>query len=152
MYAISLFALFLACGSGADQHLQTTQDALSTGAWADAITAADAGLAADLDEASNWRLYLMGLEAHARSGDAGKATEIIEQMAGKHPDRVTGKLYVSTAAQIKETGDSTGAINLLDAGAKRFPDDAEIAKAIEDAKASGSDAELEQLRSLGYME
>ncbi len=44
------------------------------------------------------------------------------------------------------------AIDLHDAGAKRFPTDAEITKAIEAAKTTGDAAELEALRSLGYIE
>jgi hypothetical protein len=41
---------------------------------------------------------------------------------------------------------------VLDAGARRFPQDADIARAIERSKATGTDAELERLRSLGYVE
>jgi hypothetical protein len=40
---------------------------------------------------------------------------------------------------------------LLDKGLKRFPGDADIAQAIERAKASGGMDELEALKSLGYL-
>ena len=64
-----------------------------------------------------------------------------------HP---AGKL--DTAGQLKEGGDPAGAIGVLDAGARRYPGDADITRAIEQLKTSGSDAELERLRSLGYVE
>jgi hypothetical protein len=64
---------------------------------------------------------------------------------------VKGPLYVQTAGQLREAGDAPGAVELLDAGVKRFPGDADLAKAIEAAKASGNDAERARLCSLGYL-
>ncbi len=47
---------------------------------------------------------------------------------------------------------AAGAVTVLDLGAKQCPGDADIDKAIEQAKAGGTEAELEKLRSLGYIE
>jgi len=55
--------------------------------------------------------------------------------------------------ELKSAGQGVVAIEVLDLGAKRFPEDPLIAKMIGDASAGGGDpAELEMLRSLGYVE
>jgi hypothetical protein len=53
---------------------------------------------------------------------------------------------------VRMGGDATGAIDVLDAGAQRFPEADDIVRAISQLEARGTDAELERLRSLGYVE
>ena len=63
-----------------------------------------------------------------------------------------GPLYAQTAGQVKEAGDGAGAVQVLHAGAQRFPQDTDITKAIEQAKVSGDSDELKKLKSLGYVQ
>jgi hypothetical protein len=66
---------------------------------------------------------------------------------------VNSSLYLAIASYLHEAGDASGAIDLLLAGDKRFPEESEKFKAqIEKLKASGLDpAEIDRLRSLGYL-
>jgi hypothetical protein len=145
-------ALLLACGAGPEQQLETAREKLASGDYAAAGAAADQGLAAGASGPTAWRLELAALESEARRAQSAEAQARLERLAAAWSAQVNGALYVQTAGQLKEAGDSAGAIGVLDAGAKRFPGDADIAGAIERAKASGSNAELERLRSLGYVE
>lgn len=145
-----LFAILLACGVNPADKLTSAQDHLAAGAWKEATTAAAEGLAAGAEGTTRWRLELVALEARARGGEDVVAT--LDRLATEYPAQVKGSLYVQTAGQVREAGDAGAAITVLDAGAKRFPDDADITKAIEQAKAGGDDAELERLRSLGYID
>ena len=152
IHLLATFSLLFACGTNPQQHLESAQSSLASGSWDAAVTAAQEGLNASPEDTIAWRLELAMLEAYARGGKADETVKQIEKLAGANADRVNGKLYVSTAGQLKEAGDATGAITVLDAGAKRYPTDGEITKAIEAAKSTGDDAELEALRSLGYIE
>ena len=144
-------ALLLACGASPEDRLEAARAALAKGAYGDAAAAAREGLAAGAQGAVAWRLELAALEGEARGKDGAAARARIERLAGEKPDQVRGPLYVQTAGQLREAGDAPGAIELLDAGVKRFPGDGDIAKAIESAKASGDDAERARLCSLGYL-
>jgi len=143
----------LACGGGPEAQLEKARSQLASGAYAEAAATAEAGLAAGAEGAVAWRLELVALEGEARSGRSADARARLERLAGSpFATQVNGPLYVQTAAQLREAGDAEGAILVLDAGAQRFPEDPDVARAIEQAKTSGSAAELEQLRSLGYVE
>jgi hypothetical protein len=151
---IALPALFLllSCSGGPEAKLEDARAKLAAGDYAAAAAAAGEGLAA-ADGAVAWRLELTALEAEARGGKGSEARARLERLAGgPFAAQAGGSLYVQTAGQLREAGDAPGAVDVLDSGAKRFPDDADIARAIAQAKASGSDAELERLRSLGYVE
>jgi hypothetical protein len=144
-------ALLLACGASPEDRLEAARAALAKGAYADAAATAGEGLAAGASGATAWRLELAALEGEARGKDGAAARARIERLAGEKPDQVKGPLYVQTAGQLREAGDAAGAVELLDAGLKRFPGDADLAKAIDAAKASGNDAERARLCSLGYL-
>ncbi len=154
MSVTALFvSLMIACGGDSpDKSLSAAQGSLASGAYAEAITAAEAGLSTSPEAAMRWRLEFVKLEALARSGDGAKAAATLEALAAEPSSQIKASHYVSTADQLRSAGDAAGAISLLDAGAKRYPSDATIAKAIEQAKASGGSDELEALRSLGYIE
>ncbi len=142
----------LACGAGPDQKLESARERLAEGDYAEAAEAARAGLAAGASGATAWRLELAALEAEARGNQGDLALARLERLAGARADQVRGALFLQTAGQLREAGDAAGAIALLDAGARRFPEDADLRSAIEQAKASGSSDELEKLRSLGYIQ
>lgn len=149
---VTLASILLACGASPEQRLEEAREALARGAYTEAATASAEGLSGGAEGATAWRLELAGLEAEARGGRSADALARLERLAGAWSQQVTGALYVQTAGQVKEAGDAAGSVSVLDAGAKRFPQDAAIAAAIAQAKVTGSAAELEQLRSLGYVE
>ena len=62
-------------------------------------------------------------------------------------------LYLAIASYVREAGDTSGAIDILVAGDKRFPEESEkFESQIRELQAGGLDpAELERLRSLGYL-
>lgn len=148
----ALAGALAACGATPEGQLEKARSALSGGDYAAATEAADQGLAAGAEGAVAWRLELTALEGDARRARTAEVLARLERLAGAWTEQVTGALYVQTAGQVKEGGDAQGAIGVLDAGAKRFPEDADITRAIEQLEASGTDEEIERLRSLGYVE
>jgi hypothetical protein len=145
--------LLLSCSGGPETKLEDARAKLAGGDFAAAAVAANEGLAAGAEGAVAWRLELAALEAEARSAQSDEAVARLERLAGgPFAAQAGASLYVQAAGQLRESGDASGAVDVLDSGAKRFPQDADIARAIEQAKASGNDAELERLRSLGYIQ
>jgi hypothetical protein len=149
---LALLALALACGADPADQLEQARVHLADGDYAAAAAAANQGLAAGAEGPTAWRLELAALEGEARGAKTAEVLARLERLAGAWSGQVAGSLYVQTAGQLKEAGDAAGAISVLDAGARRFPEDADIARAIAQLKATGTDAELDQLRSLGYVE
>ena len=149
---LALVALVLACGADPADQLEQARAHLAGGDYAAAAAAANQGLAAGAQGPTAWRLELAALEGEARGGKAAEVLARLERLPEAWSAQVSGSLYVQTAGQLKEAGDAAGAIGVLDAGARRFPEDADIARAIAQLKATGTDAELDQLRSLGYVE
>ena len=146
-------ALLVACGGGPEGQLDAARKHLAAGDYAAASAAASAGLAGGAAGPVAWQLELVALEAEARGAKGSEALARLTRLAGGAlATQVNGPLYVQTAGQLKEAGDAAGAISVLDAGAKRFPGDADLTSAIERAKETGGDAERERLRSLGYVE
>jgi hypothetical protein len=148
----AILTLLAACGSSPESQLEKARGHLASGDYADATAAAEQGLAAGPEGAVAWRLELAALEGEARRARTAEVLARLERLAGAWSEQVSGALYVQTAGQVKEGGDGPGAISVLDAGAKRFPEDGDITRAIEQLEASGTDAEIERLRSLGYVE
>lgn len=147
-----LLGMLVSCGAGPEQQLEKARAQLAAGDYAAAAAAATQGLAAGAEGATAWRLELAALEGDARGGKTAEVVARLERLADAWSAQLTGPLYVQTAGQLKEAGDAAGAIGVLDLGAKRFPDDPDITRAIAQLKVTGSDAEIERLRSLGYVE
>jgi hypothetical protein len=142
-----------ACEKDAREHLGEARQALATGEFAEAVAVAEAGLAGAPDEVTTWGLDLVMLEAQARAGNAAETKAQLQKLVTAHPKRITATEYSSTAQLLQVADQKAGAIEVLDMGAKRFPDDAVLAKMIQDSVKTGDDpAELEMLRSLGYIE
>jgi hypothetical protein len=151
--ATALLLLFVvSCAAGPEEALEKARGHLARGEYAEATAAADRGLAAGAQGPTAWRLELAALEGAARGGQTADVLARLERLAGAWSAQVNGTLYVQTAGQVREGGDAAGAIGVLDAGARRFPDDADIAGAIDRLRRTGSDDEVERLRSLGYVE
>ena len=149
---LSLLCLLVACGSGPEDQLEKARAHLAGGDWSEAAAAASQGLAAGAEGSTAWRLELAALEGEARGGRTAEVLARLDRLAAAWSAQVSGALYVQTAGQVKEAGDAEGAIGVLDAGARRFPEDADITRAIGQLQASGSEEEIERLRSLGYVE
>lgn len=147
-----LVLLVLGCGASPQEQLELARSRLASGAYAEAAKAARKGLGAGAEGVTAWRLELAALEGEARADQAAVALARLERLANEKPEQVKGALYVQTAGQLREAGNLAGAIDVLDAGGKRFPEDGDIRSAIEQAKASGTDAERARLCSLGYLE
>lgn len=143
----------LACGSDPYQQLADARSAMAKTDWADAVAAADAGLADAADPQVAWGLELVKLEAHARAGDAEPAKEQLAKLTRLYPERMPPTQYSATADQLRAAGQSAAAIEVLDMGFKRFPSDATLERLIGAASSGevGSD-ELDMLRSLGYVD
>ena len=146
--------VFTACSESARDSLESAREALAGGDSEAALAAAEAGLAAGADEVTVWGLELVKLEALARAGRGEAALAQLEALAAQRPDQVPADQYAATADQLRAAQQGAAAIQALDLGLRRFPEDAQLLAQIEAAKSSpdaGSD-ELQMLRSLGYVE
>ena len=153
LMVITAALLWVGCGKPGAEYLVDARSELADSAYDDAIAAAEDGLSAGGEATTVWGLELVLLEAHARSGHGSETKELLTRLGSDHPDRVPPTEYTATAHQLKTAGDGPTAIEVLDLGAKRYPDNPIIAKMIGDAGAAGSDPEeLKMLRSLGYIE
>jgi hypothetical protein len=140
-------------------HLVEARAALADAAYDEAVAAAEAGLSAAaaesqdaLDDATSWGLELAKLEALARAGHGEETKAQLAELAELHPNRVEASAYFATAHQLRGAGAGTAAIEVLDMGAILFPYEPVIGRMIEMSGESGDPAELELLRSLGYVE
>ena len=157
--SLAVIASLCSCGISRQDHLIEARTALADAAYDEALAAAEAGLRAAaagpqeaLDDATSWGLELAKLEAHARAGHGEQAKAQLTKLAGLHPNRVVASEYFATAQQLRGAGAGTAAIEVLDMGAILFPYEPVIGRMIEEASAGGDPAELELLRSLGYVE
>ena len=129
------------------------REALAASAYADAITAAEAGLTGKPDEVTLWGLELVVLEAQARAGNTEQTQGQLAKLAASYPQRISAADYSSTAQLLQAADQKPGAIEVLDMGVKRFPQDTVLTQMIAESVATGNDPEeLQMLRSLGYIE
>ena len=151
--ALALATGMCACEKSSREALSDARNALAEGSFSEAVAAAGTGLAGSPDEVTSWGLELVILEAHARAGSGAEAVGQIAKLAKAHPERISATDYSSTAQLLRTADQKPAAIEVLDLGVKRFPDDAILARMIEESVATGEDpAELEMLKSLGYIE
>ena len=157
--SLAVITALCGCEMSRQDHLIEARAALATAAYADAVAAAEAGLRAaaagsqeTADDAISWGLELAKLEAHARAGHGEEAKAQLAQLASLHPNRVEASEYFATAHQLRGAGAGTAAIEVLDMGAILFPYEPVIGRMIEESSEGGDPAELELLRSLGYVE
>lgn len=148
-------ALLVACGgaSVADRR-QEAQAALDAGDYAKALELADATLkdpAAAKDATEAWRLEQLRLDALARSGKGAEVVATLQRLSGTHAAQVNAPLYRSLADKLRAAGDGKGAVDVLDAGFKKYPEDASFKAAIEEMSGSADPAEIERLKALGYL-
>ncbi len=152
---LGTFALIVSicgCEKAPQEYLADARVDLADTVYDDAVAAAEAGLLANPDATTSWGLELVKLEAHARAGHTKEAKDQLEKLANLHPNRVPASEYSATAYQLKSAGEGAAAIEVLDMGASVFPYDPVIGRMIEQSKIGSDPAELEMLRSLGYVE
>lgn len=149
------FGLLAACGgaSVADRR-QEAQAALDAGDYAKAVEVADATLkdpATAREATEAWRLEQLRLDALARSGRGAEVLATLQRLAGSHAAQVNAAVYHASADKLRAAGDGKGAVDVLDAGFKRFPDDTSFKAAIDEMSNSADPAEIERLKALGYL-
>ena len=159
LVSLAVITSLCGCEISRQDHLIEARVALADAAYDEALAAAEAGLSAAaagsqeaLDDATSWGLELAKLEAQARAGHGEEAKAQLTEIARLHPNRVVASEYFATAQQLRQAGAGTAAIEVLDMGAILFPYEPVIGRMIEEASAGGDPAELELLRSLGYVE
>ncbi len=157
MRRFSLLVIALAFGACAEtprESLDEARQALAESRYADAITAADVGLAGDADAVTAWGLELVKLEALARDGRGDDALAQLEELATLRPEHMPATQYSATADQLRAAGQGAAAIQVLDAGLGRCPEDPTLMDLIEEATAAPapSSEEIEMLRSLDYVD
>jgi hypothetical protein len=157
--SLVVIASLCGCEISRQEHLVEARAALADAAYDEALVAAESGLSVaaavsqeELEDAISWGLELAKLEAHARAGHGEEAKEQLTELARLHPSRVVASEYFATAQQLRQAGAGTEAIEVLDMGAILFPYEPVIGRMIEEASTGGDPAELELLRSLGYVE
>lgn len=146
--------LGLGCAESAGDALAEARQALAESSYGEAIAAAERGLAAADDEITAWQLELVRLEALARDGRGDATVAQLRKLAEQRPEQVSARQYSASAGQLRSAEQPVAAIQVLDLGLARFPEDETLLALIEEAKqapAAGS-GELEMLRSLGYVE
>jgi hypothetical protein len=146
--------LLWGCGENARDQLAAARKSLAEAHYPDAIAAADAGLALKPDDVTAWGLELARLEALARAGRGDDTLAQLAKLAQARPANVPADQYAATADQLRAAGQGAAAIQALDQGLQRFPQDDALRGQIEQAKAApapGSE-ELKMLESLGYID
>lgn len=150
------FLFFAACASGPDvEKLQADVDAAAAAKdYAGAIQKADEALKlpeVSGDAAKAWRFESARLHAQAAAGKGADVKAGLERLAGSNPKQVTASTYLTLADKVRAAGDGPGYADLLDAGKKRFPDEAAFQTKIDEMKSSADPAEIERLKALGYL-
>src|SRR5882672_5162171 len=131
-----LSILWVACGENARDALAASRKALADAHYPDAIAAADAGLARSPDGVTAWGLQLARLEGLARAGRGDDALAQLAKVAEERPANVPADQYAATAQQLRDAGQGASAVQALDQGLKRFPQDDGLRGQIEQAKAA----------------
>ena len=152
--AVAIVLALAACGESARDALEKARKALAETHYPEAIAAADAGLARKPEAVTSWGLEIVKLEALARAGRGDETLAQLEKLTAGWPDNMLADQFAATADQLRAAGQGAAAIQALDQGLKRFPQDQALLAQIERAKkapAPGSD-ELKMLETLGYID
>lgn len=160
--ALALALILPACSGGAtlDEAIDGLQVRFDAREFEAVVTDAEALLARctaeSADAAKTWRVERLAVSALARQGQGNAAAERLERLAPTYTAQINAKFYNQIAGYVEEAGNLTEAVSVCDAGAKRFPQNApEFMPRIESLKeralASGDEATIAHLKSLGYL-
>jgi len=156
-----LFAALLSIGacSGPDaaEAVESAQAALDEGETTRALELTAAALPAVREVQDGlmiWRLETIAMQALAEEGRAEEAIATLGRLAEPFPNRVTAPFYARLANRAAKGGELIAAIEIADAGLKRFPDrKTDFEGVIADIKrrAVGDNPAMERLYAMGYM-
>lgn len=152
----ALAAGALACGASPEGLRDQAKAALGSGDFAGAVAACDEALAMpEAERPMRWACERIRLEAWAREGQGGDVAANLERLAeGDFAAQVNAPLYITLASYARDAGDPQGAVEILAAGDRRYPDQSEaFASAIDELKSAPQvdDATVEKLKQLGYL-
>jgi thiamine pyrophosphokinase len=157
LFPVLSFVALVACGGGgpnAEQLQKDVEAAMQAKDYPTAIKKADEALAVDAikgDAAKAWRFHSLRLNALAEGGKGKDVLTALGTLGGSYDKQLTAALYHALADKVRAAGDGGGYAELLDAGKKKFPEDASFQAAIDAAKNSADPAEVERLKALGYL-
>ena len=148
-----LVASLHGCADKPASLLENAKTALAGNDFAGAQKYASDGLALEPQDARiQWQLELTLLEARSRTGDVEATLTQLQGLVQNNNPQVKAAHFVTAADRMRSSGNKEGSIKILDAGAKSYPQDPAITKAIEQAKSSADETEQNALRSLGYLD
>ncbi|MBM4245691.1 MAG: hypothetical protein FJ148_18110 [Deltaproteobacteria bacterium] len=157
LIVLSLVALAACKGSLAD-HEKNARAALDARDWTGARNISEqalVGVTSGDDAAMAWRLEQIRLDALANDKQGQEVIVTLARLGANqsYAPQITPALYRSLADKLKTAGDVDGAIDVLVAGDKKFPQEHEqFVKDIEGLKKGNLDpAQVERLKSLGYL-
>jgi hypothetical protein len=154
-FALSLAAL-PGCESGPDAAAMQAdvEAALQAKDYAGAVAKADEALkveAISKEPAKAWRFESLRLQGLAEGGKGAEVVAGLERLTGAYPTQINPALYRALADKLRAAGDGPGAVSVLDAGKKKYPDDPSFQAAIDELAKTGDPAEIEALKALGYL-
>jgi len=157
LIVLSLVVLSACKGSLAD-HEKNARAALDARDWTGARNISEqalVGVTSGDDAAMAWRLEQIRLDALANDKQGQEVIVTLARLGANqsYAPQITPALYRSLADKLKTAGDVDGAIDVLVAGDKKFPQEHEqFVKDIEGLKKGNLDpAQVERLKSLGYL-
>lgn len=153
---IGTLLLIVACSPSAEDRVKGAQAALDASDFAKAQTESEAALkepSVTKDAKSVARLEIIRLQALAQTGNGKEVLSSLERLNGSMPAATPASLYRELGDKLRAAKDTSGAIDVLNAGDKRFPAEHQsFVDAIEAIKNAGIDpAEVEKLKALGYL-
>lgn len=158
--ALVLSLALAACGGSADPKVETDAGyaALGSGDAQKAVDHFAAALGAMKPGDAGYKRARMGeVEAKLQFAPEAAANSFLE-FAKAQPDQVAAEDYRKVGTQLNSRKALVQATHVLDAGLKRFADDAQLKAAMEqtkvaaaEAEASGDTSAMDALRGLGYI-
>ena len=146
-----------ACGGGSNPEEATNAGyaALGSGDAESAVDHFASALSALQPGDPGYKRARMGeVEAKVRLAPEAAAGSFLE-FAGAHPEQVEAGDYRKVGVQLSERKSLKAAVDVLDAGLKRFESDAKLKEAMDltmaAAEKSGDTSALDALRGLGYI-
>ncbi len=147
--------LLLGCGKSAADLKESAQAALDAGDLGTAVEQADLAIqVAGTDRAMVWQVEQIRLRALAANGQGGQVVASLARLSGEYSAQLKSSLYVALAGQLRDGGDTSAAIDVLDAGNRAFPAESELFTAAIAELQQGQEldpAEIEKLKALGYL-
>ena len=157
---LALALLVTACGGAAtlDEKIDALQASYDGGSYEQVVADAPAlATEAGDDAAKAWKVEKLHLLALGRLGRGADAAGTLERLDGAFPGKVKANLYGQVGGFVVDAGNALEAIDVLDAGAKKYPEMADavfkpyIEQCKEMATSAGDSEALAKLKSLGYL-